>query len=273
MKRLTRWLRSGECPGRARPRAVAALAGAFGQRAPFPIPDPDPEIERKSFVVADGFEVNLFAADPLIAKPLQMNFDPAGRLWIASSEVYPQIKPGAVADDKVLIVEDRDDDGRADKTTVFARRAVDPDRHRAGRRRGLRGQQHRALALQRHRRRRQGRRRPASSSRASAPKTPTTSCTPCGGAMTGCSTSISRSIFTAISKRRTACAGWAAAGSGSFGPRRWSSRSSSGGWSIPGGITSTAGASRSPPTGRGARGSTIASRVPITSRPPTPSGS
>ena len=31
----------------------------------------------------------------LIAKPLQMNFDPAGRLWIASSEVYPQIKPGA----------------------------------------------------------------------------------------------------------------------------------------------------------------------------------
>ena len=51
----------------------------------------------------------------LIAKPLQMNFDPAGRLWIASSEVYPQIKPGAVANDKVLILEDRDDDGRADR--------------------------------------------------------------------------------------------------------------------------------------------------------------
>jgi putative heme-binding domain-containing protein len=98
----------------------------FGQRAPFPIPDPDPEIERKSFVVADGFEVNLFAADPLIAKPLQMNFDPAGRLWIASSEVYPQITPGAVADDKVLIVEDRDHDGRADSTTVFARGLLIP---------------------------------------------------------------------------------------------------------------------------------------------------
>ncbi len=58
---------------------------------------------------------------PLIAKPLQINFDSAGRLWIASSLVYPQIKPGAVADDKVLIVEDRDHDGRADSTTVFAR--------------------------------------------------------------------------------------------------------------------------------------------------------
>ncbi len=99
---------------------LASPGRVAAQRAPFKIPDPDPEIERKSFIVADGFEVNLFAADPLIAKPLQMNFDPAGRLWIASSEVYPQIKPGQVANDKVLIVEDRDGDGRADKTTVFA---------------------------------------------------------------------------------------------------------------------------------------------------------
>ena len=53
-------------------------------------------------------------------KPIQMNFDPAGRLWIASSEVYPQIQPGQVADDKILIVEDRDGDGRADRTSVFA---------------------------------------------------------------------------------------------------------------------------------------------------------
>src|SRR4051812_30624430 len=44
------------------------------------VPDPDPEVERRSFQVADGFEVNLFAADPLLAKPIQMNFDPAGRL-------------------------------------------------------------------------------------------------------------------------------------------------------------------------------------------------
>lgn len=95
-------------------------ASAFAQRAPFPIPDPDPEIERKSFIVADGFEVNLYAADPLIAKPIQMNFDPAGRLWIASSEVYPQIKPGQAANDKILVLEDRDGDGKAEKTTVFA---------------------------------------------------------------------------------------------------------------------------------------------------------
>src|SRR5262245_50398345 len=92
---------------------------AFAQ-ANAKVPDPDPDLERKSFIVCDGFEVNLFAADPLLAKPIQMNFDPQGRLWVATSEVYPQIKPGQTANDKVIILEDSNGDGKADKTTVFA---------------------------------------------------------------------------------------------------------------------------------------------------------
>ncbi|MCH7689355.1 MAG: sorbosone dehydrogenase, partial [Planctomycetes bacterium] len=94
--------------------------GAAAQRDLKNIPDPDPELERKTFQLAEGFEVNLFAADPKIAKPIQMNFDPQGRLWIASSEVYPHIKPGQKANDKVLILEDTNGDGVSDKTTVFA---------------------------------------------------------------------------------------------------------------------------------------------------------
>lgn len=84
------------------------------------IPDPDPEIERKSFIVADGFEVNLFAGDPLLAKPIQMNFDAQGRLWVATSEIYPHIKPGEKANDKIIILEDTKGVGKADKVTVFA---------------------------------------------------------------------------------------------------------------------------------------------------------
>ncbi|HTU17844.1 MAG TPA: PVC-type heme-binding CxxCH protein [Gemmataceae bacterium] len=84
------------------------------------VPDPDPELERKTLQVADGFEVNLFAADPLLLKPIQMNFDSAGRLWVSCSESYPQIKPGQKANDKIIILEDRDGDGKADKTIVFA---------------------------------------------------------------------------------------------------------------------------------------------------------
>lgn len=98
---------------------VLAPSAAFAQRDA-KIPDPDPELERKTFIVAPGFEVSLYAADPLLAKPIQMNFDPQGRLWVASSEVYPQIKPGEKANDKIIILEDTNGDGKADKTTVFA---------------------------------------------------------------------------------------------------------------------------------------------------------
>src|SRR5262249_20717273 len=92
---------------------------AFAQRDAR-IPDPDPEIERKTFQLADGFEVNLWASDPLLAKPIQMNFDAAGRLWVATSEAYPQIKPGAKQNDKIIVLEDTKNAGKADKVTVFA---------------------------------------------------------------------------------------------------------------------------------------------------------
>lgn len=80
----------------------------------------DPEKERATFKMAPGFEANLFAADPLLAKPIQMSWDIKGRLWVACSETYPQIKPGDVAHDKILVIEDTNGDGKADKTTVFA---------------------------------------------------------------------------------------------------------------------------------------------------------
>ncbi|MFM7128881.1 MAG: PVC-type heme-binding CxxCH protein [bacterium] len=99
---------------------LLTAASANAQRNLTEIPSTDPEVERASFQVAEGFEVSLYAADPRIAKPIQMNFDPQGRLWIASSEVYPQIEPGQKANDKILILEDTDRDGKSDKTTVFA---------------------------------------------------------------------------------------------------------------------------------------------------------
>lgn len=99
---------------------LACPRPTLAQRGLKDIPAPDPAAELAAMVVADGYEVNLFAADPLITKPLQMNFDPQGRLWVSSSSVYPQIKPGEVANDTVTILEDRDGDGRADAHTLFA---------------------------------------------------------------------------------------------------------------------------------------------------------
>ncbi len=79
-----------------------------------PQPQPLPE-----FQMAPGFEATLWAENPLLAKPIQMNFDAKGRLWVASSAVYPQIEPGKEADDKILILEDTDGRGVANKSTVF----------------------------------------------------------------------------------------------------------------------------------------------------------
>lgn len=99
---------------------VVVLPKAEAQRDLKDIPVPDSELERKTFRLPDGFEVNLFAADPAIAKPIQMNFDESGRLWIVSSEVYPHIEPGKPATDRVLVLEDSDKDGVSDRTHVFA---------------------------------------------------------------------------------------------------------------------------------------------------------
>lgn len=101
--------------------AVGSLTSpAFSQRDLKDIPPPDPELERQALELADGLEINLYAADPLLAKPIQMNFDAAGRLWVATSETYPHIVPGQAANDKIIVLEDADRDGRADKTHVFA---------------------------------------------------------------------------------------------------------------------------------------------------------
>ncbi len=148
-----RWLRKGLILGGA-----IGLGALFPIQKVVPIVDTDAEAERASFEVAEGFEVNLFAADPLLAKPIQMNFDARGRLWVASSEVYPQIKPGEVANDKVVILEDTNDDGKADKTTVFADRLLIPTGIEPGDGGAYVANSTELLHLKDTRRRRQGRR-------------------------------------------------------------------------------------------------------------------
>ena len=84
------------------------------------IPPPDPDAEMAAMNVHPSLAINLFASDPDIAKPVQMNFDDEGKLWVATSETYPQVIPGSPANDKIVTLADTDGDGVADRTTVFA---------------------------------------------------------------------------------------------------------------------------------------------------------
>jgi len=79
----------------------------------------------KTLTVPEGYKVELFASEeqfPDLANPVKLSFDNRGRLWVATMPSYPQWRPGdAKPDDKILILEDTDGDGRADKQTIFAR--------------------------------------------------------------------------------------------------------------------------------------------------------
>lgn len=84
------------------------------------VPDPDPELQLEMLHVQEGFEVNLFASEPMVRKPIQMNWDAEGRLWVVGSSIYPQPRPGEEPSDRIYILEDTTGDGVADKSTVFA---------------------------------------------------------------------------------------------------------------------------------------------------------
>jgi len=83
----------------------------------------DPTYALEHLHPAEGYEVSLFASeqDFPIGNPVALTFDSRGRLWVATMPSYPQRLPDEEPDDKIVILEDRDGDGRADHHTVFAR--------------------------------------------------------------------------------------------------------------------------------------------------------
>ncbi len=82
-----------------------------------------PEEERATFTMLDGFEVNLFASEvqfPELANPVGMTFDARGRMWLTTIPSFPHALPGKDPDDRVLILTDKDGDGKADECKTFA---------------------------------------------------------------------------------------------------------------------------------------------------------
>ena len=72
-------------------------------------------------IVPGGFKVELVASDPDIRKPIAMSWDERGRLWILETVDYPNtVLPGGKGNDRLVICEDRNRDGRMDTFTVFA---------------------------------------------------------------------------------------------------------------------------------------------------------
>jgi glucose/arabinose dehydrogenase/azurin len=72
--------------------------------------------------VHSGMKVNLFASEeqfPELIKPVQMTWDTKGRLWVAAWPNYPERTPTSTVGDSILIFEDTNHDGKADKCIHF----------------------------------------------------------------------------------------------------------------------------------------------------------
>jgi glucose/arabinose dehydrogenase len=83
----------------------------------------DPQEAIEHMKLGAGMKANLFASEkefPELAKPVQMAWDTQGRLWVAVWPSYPHWKPKDDMNDKLIVLEDTDGDGKADKCSVFA---------------------------------------------------------------------------------------------------------------------------------------------------------
>lgn len=114
---------------RARSTALLAAAVAAGPAAgqlvhqqPYSTDFHDPAHSLENLHPAEGYEVSLFASeqDFPIGNPVALTFDARGRLWVATMPSYPQRLPNVEPDDKIVILEDSDGNGSADRHTVFA---------------------------------------------------------------------------------------------------------------------------------------------------------
>jgi mono/diheme cytochrome c family protein/glucose/arabinose dehydrogenase len=85
-------------------------------------PPLSPEEALAAFVVAPGFRVELFAAEPLVVSPVALAFAPDGALWAVEMPGYMSDLDGTREREpsgRVVRLEDTDGDGRADRRTVF----------------------------------------------------------------------------------------------------------------------------------------------------------
>lgn len=105
----------------------AALCGpAAGQNAKPPVTlvaptdKLSPEQQRATFKLPPGFEIQLVAAEPDIAKPMNIAFDDRGRLWVTDTVEYPWPAEPGKGRDSVKVLSNFDENGRARTVTTFA---------------------------------------------------------------------------------------------------------------------------------------------------------
>jgi putative membrane-bound dehydrogenase-like protein len=115
--------------GQAQGRAGAPPQAPVASMPPAPAPVLPPDAALKSLTVAPGYKVEIAASEPLIHAPVAIQFGPDGRLWVVEMNGYSPVLSGAGEDapnGRVVVLRDRDGDGRYDDATVFLETLILP---------------------------------------------------------------------------------------------------------------------------------------------------
>lgn len=116
--------------GRVNPRLPALLSllalllscgSSQPEKGPYDTDPTEPSAAVQTFQIVDDFQLELFAAEPNVADPVELCFDENGGLYVAEMLDYPfDPKAGDQPASRIRYLEDSDHDGRIDKATLFA---------------------------------------------------------------------------------------------------------------------------------------------------------
>jgi putative membrane-bound dehydrogenase-like protein len=114
----------GDFSGNRSTSALWTIAQREGRAAKFLTP----EAAVKEMTLVEGYNVNAWAAEPMVVQPMAFCWDDRGRLWVAENRDYESRVGGFsnAGNSRILILEDTDHDGRADSQKVFMEGIVFP---------------------------------------------------------------------------------------------------------------------------------------------------
>jgi len=102
------------------PKNKHTTAPVAAPSLPFPPPaDAAMGLAPGRFGLPEGLEVTVWAGSPLLYNPTNMDIDAAGRIWVAEGVNYRKHAGRREGGDRIVVLEDTDGDGKADKSHTF----------------------------------------------------------------------------------------------------------------------------------------------------------